>query len=305
MAEKRTYDFADEGFLSRLERLHLIAKRLAARGHAGARRSQRLGDGLEFADHRDYVRGDDIRFIDWPYYARMEKLLLRMFHEHSEADVVIMLDTSASMAAGGEMQKFNYARRAAAALAYVAMGSLERVILQPFTDSLADAMRSGRSRLHVLEVLEFLAGLTPGGRTSLADCAARFAARQASSAAGSAGTAVIISDLMDCRDDLTRAVSRLAQRGCDVTVLHIYSAADESPSLRGAVLLQQAETDERMALNVTDAVVRSYGHRFAEFRRSCEHVCLSRGATYAAAPTYVPFEHLVLHTLKRAGVLAG
>jgi len=303
MARRRTYDFADEDFLARLEGLHLIAKKLAARGHAGARRSRRLGDGLEFADHRDYARGDDIRFIDWPYYARMEKLLLRMFHEHSEADVAIMLDTSASMAPGGATEKFNYARRAAAALAYVAMGSLDRAVLQPFSDSLGKAMRSGRSRLQVLNVLDFLAGLAPGGRTALGDCAARFAARQESSAG--AGTVVIISDLMDCAGELSDALARLAGRGADVAVLHVYSGADESPSLNGPVLLHQAETLERMALDVTDDLLESYRRRFAEFRAACEHACLSRGATYAAAPTYVPFEQLVLQTLKRAGVLAG
>jgi uncharacterized protein (DUF58 family) len=315
MAEKRTYDFADEGFLARLEHLHLIAKCLAARGHAGARRSRRLGDGLEFADHRDYFRGDDIRFIDWPYYARMEKLLLRLFHEHSEADVVILLDTSASMAPGGAMEKFNYARRAAAALAYVAMGSLERVILQPFAETLGEQMRSGRSRLHALEVLDFLARLAPSGRTMLGQCAARFAARQETSAVG---TAVIISDLMDCADQLSEALARLVRRtrgglrqaqsalslSKGVTVVHVYSPADESPCLAGPVLLHEAETGRRMTLNVTDDLVASYRRRFAEFGRACEHACLSRGAAYARAPTSVPFEHLVLHTLKRAGVLA-
>ncbi|MHC4984247.1 MAG: DUF58 domain-containing protein, partial [Planctomycetota bacterium] len=257
-------------------------------------------------DHRDYVRGDDIRFIDWSYYARMERLLLRMFHEHSEADVVILLDTSASMAAGGRREKFDYARRAAAALAYVAMGSLERVVIQPFSDSLGEPMRSGRSRLQVLAVLDFLAGLAPGGRTALGDCAARLAAGQARQpGASSAGTVVVISDLMDCGDDLADAMARLSSGGCDVTALHVYSAADESPSLSGPVLLRQAETQERMAFNVTDDLLEAYRRRFAEFRAACQRACLSRGATYAAAPTYVPFEQLVLHTLKRAGVLAG
>ena len=66
----------DEEFLAGLRRLHLIAKHVSARGGAGRRRSRRMGDGLEFADHRAYAPGDDIRFIDWPYFARMEKLLL-------------------------------------------------------------------------------------------------------------------------------------------------------------------------------------------------------------------------------------
>jgi len=79
---------------------------LAARGSAGQRRSRRLGDGLEFADHRDYSAGDDVRFIDWPYYARMEKLLLRLFHEHSEGQITNRLDSSAPLAPGGQPAEF-------------------------------------------------------------------------------------------------------------------------------------------------------------------------------------------------------
>src|SRR5512140_2366958 len=101
----RRYSFCDEDFLARLERLHLVAKHVASRWSAGQRRSHRMGDGLEFADHRDYAGGDDIRFIDWPFYARMEKLLLRLFHEHSESDVAIMLDASGSMSPGAAVEK--------------------------------------------------------------------------------------------------------------------------------------------------------------------------------------------------------
>jgi uncharacterized protein (DUF58 family) len=304
--------FADEAFLSRLERLHLLAKRLAARGHPGQRRSRRLGDGLEFADHRDYAAGDDIRFIDWPYYARMEKLLLRLFHEHSEADVVLLLDTSASMAPGGDvrhaakaapggaMEKFNYARRAAAALAYVAMGSLERVILQPFADDLAEALRSARSRQQFLAVLDFLAALAPAGTTDLPACVQRFAkSRQAPA------TVVLISDLLDCSAALGGALRQLAGRGHDVTVLHVYGPRESSPSLAGALLLHDAETGGRLNVTVTEEVLASYRERFEAFASACERACVRQGCTYAAAPTEVPFDQLVLNTLRRAGVLGG
>ena len=132
MAKRNRHEFFDEGFLARLERLHLAGKHVAARERGGSRRSRRVGDGLEFADHRAYAPGDDVRFIDWPYYARMEKLLLRLFHEHSESEVGILLDASGSMAPAGSREKFHYALRAAAALTFVAMGGLERVVIVPF-----------------------------------------------------------------------------------------------------------------------------------------------------------------------------
>ena len=289
----------DEGFLARLERLHLIGKQLAFRGSPGQRRSRRLGDGLEFADHRDYAPGDDIRFVDWPYYARMEKLLLRLFHEHGEGDVAILLDASASMAPGGQADKFDHARRAAAAIAYVAMGSLERVSCVPFAETTAPAIHTGRHRGRTFELLEFLASLVPAGRTDQAGCVDQFVRRHAPK-----GTVMILSDLLDCAGVLSTCLARLRYVGCDAVVLHVYAPADVSPPLHGAVLLHQAETDELMNLHVTEDLLAGYRRRWDNFRRGCERACLSRGTIYVAAPTNLPFEDLVLRALRQAGVLA-
>ncbi len=278
----------------------MIAKRLSARDAGGARRSRRIGDGLEFADHRSYMDGDDIRFIDWAYYARMEKLLLRLFHERSESDVIIMLDVSASMAPGGEMDKFDYALRAAAALAFVAMGGLERVIVQPFSEDLADPLRTGRNRGQIIEVLEFLAELAPGGLTKLDRCADRLARGLDAPA-----SVLVISDLLDCGDDLSDAIVRLKARGCDVTVLHVYSLLDADPALAGPVILEQAETGQNMPVDVTDDVLASYRQRWREMCDALARTAAGRGATYVAAPSDVPFEQLVMRTLRQAGVLAG
>lgn len=306
MAKQRRYDFVDEGFLGRLERLRLIAKHLAGRGPSGQRRSRRLGDGLEFADHRSYAEGDDIRFIDWRYYARMEKLLVRLFHEHSEAGVAILLDVSASMAPGGNTEKFDHARRTAAALAFVAMGSLERVTLLAFADGLDRSMQTGRNRGRIFEVLDFLADLRPGGRTELRLCVERFGRRP-----GSPGTVILLSDLLDCAGELSDALARLTSaswtasqpRGRDVTVLHLYCPDDASPQLAGPILLEHCETDDRLGLNVTREVLAGYSLRWEKFLAACKRTCLSRGVLYAAAPSNVPPDRLLLSTLRRAGIV--
>lgn len=290
----------DEGFLVRLERLHLIAKRLAFRASAGTRRSRRLGDGLEFADHRDYAVGDDIRFIDWSYYARMEKLLVRLFHQRSEADVAILVDVSASMAPGGGVGKFDQALRTAAALAYVAMGSLDRVSVVPFAEDLHEAMRTGRNRGRIVTVLDFLAALTPAGRTGLAACAQRFARTFEGG-----GTVVVISDFVDCRDQLPTAMSHLGQGGWDVSAVHLYDPSDAAVQLTGTILLRDAETDSEITVQITDELRRSYRRRWEQFLADCEGACVSRGAKYVASASDVPFEQLVLNTLRRAGVLSG
>ena len=300
MSARSRNELFDEEFLARLQRLHLIAKRISVGGPAGGRRSRRIGDGLEFADHRAYAPGDDIRFIDWPYYARMEKLLLRLFHEHSEAEVFVALDASASMAPGGSPAKFDYARRTAAALAFVAMGSLERVAIVPFAEVAGEPLRTGRGRGRIFGVLDFLAGLRPAGRTDLPAVAEQLARRYTQG-----GTLLVLSDLLDCADGLSDALAQLRVTGWEVTVVHVVSPADASPELDGPLLLQHAETGGRMSLAVSADVLASYRKQWRRFCDGCERTCLSRGAVYVAAETSVPFETLVLRTLRRTGVLSG
>jgi len=299
----------DTEFLARLERLHLIAKRMSGGSLGGARRSRRLGDGLEFADHRDYAPGDDTRFIDWPYYARMEKLLLRLFHEHSESTVVVALDCSGSMAPGGATGKFDYARRTAAALAYVAMGALDRVTLAAFGGDAdpADAFDAGRNRREILSVLDYLRGLDASGPTELSRCVERLSLGRGGD---SAGTVLLISDLLDCRPDLRDALARLrasdAAKGRDVTVIHVFDRSDAGGEIeKGPLVLQHAETGKQMSLWLTDEVAEAYRRRWSDFQDACRKDCLSRGATYIAACTDTPFEQLILTTLKQAGVLSA
>ena len=292
-------DFFDEAFLARLERLHLISKR-TRRPVSGARRSRSMGDGLEFADHRAYAPGDDIRFIDWPYFARMEKLLLRLFHQHSDADVTILLDVSASMAPAGRTQKFDYARRTAAALAYVAMGCLERVTLIPFSDSLGRALRTARSRGRVLQVMDFLMTLRPGGNTQLSRCAVEFTHRTPSP-----GTVLILTDLLDCADQLSSALARLRLGGHEVAVLHLFAREDACPDLAGPMLLKQAEKQTQFSADISDELLASYRRKWAAYQLGCEATCMSRESTYVSACTDTPFDELILNTLRRAGVLGG
>lgn len=289
--------FGDE-FLQRLQRLGLIAKRIAATSPAsGQRRSRRLGDGLEFADHRPYAPGDDLRFLDWPYYARMERMLLRLFHEHSEGAVCVLLDCSASMALG-EAPKFGYARRTAAALAYVAMCGLDRVRLLPFGEELGDGMLTGRNRGQILQVLEFLEGLACRGRTNLDEVVAGYARRHADT-----GVVFLISDLLDCQEALSPALAALRTRKDHVVVLHIADPWDADPDLGGPVQLSAVESSQRMNLHVTGAILDSYLQQWRKFVSGSEKICLGRGASYVQAPTSAPFERLVMQTLVKAGVL--
>src|SRR6204780_2944332 len=117
--------------LRQLEQFQLLATRRAKSTTRGERRSQARGQSVEFADHRNYVPGDDFRYLDWNLYGRLEKLFLKLYEEERELPVRIFLDASESMGFG-EPRKFDFARQIAAAVGYVALRGFDRVSVIPF-----------------------------------------------------------------------------------------------------------------------------------------------------------------------------
>jgi len=289
----------DDAFFQRLQRLRAIARRTVGGRSAGRHHSTQLGDGLEFADHRPYAAGDDVRFIDWPYYARMEKLLLRLFHLHRESQVAILLDVSASMAPGGDLTPFHAALRATAALAYVAMTGLDQVTIHPFAGELLPPHRTARNSEQILPVLEYLADLAASGVTHLARCTESFTRRQNRPAG-----VFLISDLLDCSQQLDAALAILRRRPADLAVLHVFSQAQASPTDTGPLLLRDAETHQPMSVDVTDELLAAYRHRWKVLQAGCESICAARGVPYVAAAAEQPFDRLVLITMQNSRVLA-
>ena len=133
----------DEAFMASLEYLEIVAKRAFQGVARGERRARRMGAGLEFADYRRYSPGDDFRHIDWNVYARLGKLLLRLFDEEEDLTVYLLLDGSSSMGLG-DGGRFDQARRLAAALAYVTLANLDRVSLVALSDSVDDRLLPAR-----------------------------------------------------------------------------------------------------------------------------------------------------------------
>src|SRR6187401_2674827 len=118
----------DEGFLRQLERLLILMRSPVRGGLKGGRRSVKRGQSVEFADYRDYALGDDLRQLDWNVYARLERLFVKLFIEEADVTVTLLVDASASMATG-RPEKLLFAKRAAAALGYIALASEDRVSL--------------------------------------------------------------------------------------------------------------------------------------------------------------------------------
>ena len=135
----------------------------------GERRSTRKGSSVEFSDFRKYEAGDDFRHVDWNIYARLERLVLRQFVEEEDVRIEILIDRSRSMHFGEPMTKFDFARRAAAALAFLAATSLDRFGVTAFDAAVRKRMRPLRGRGHLLSVLSFLESLAENGEGAEAE----------------------------------------------------------------------------------------------------------------------------------------
>src|SRR5262245_51851923 len=183
--------FFDTDFLRKLERLHLIAKRLSWAGAKGEHAASRKGFSLEFSDYRRYQRGDDLRYVDWNVYRRLERLLLKVFTAEEEMNIYLLVDTSRSMAEGAPA-KVDYAKRVAAALGYIGLKNLDRVGGASFSSRLHAPLTLGRGRKQILSLFSFLAKLSCAHETNL-----RAAIHSFTNLFPHPGFVIIISDLFD------------------------------------------------------------------------------------------------------------
>ena len=191
MPDRPKDELFDSAFLSRLEYLRVVARRIFAGSAPGSRTGKGAGPGLEFAEHRAYAPGDDWRQIDWAAYGRLDKLLLRLCRQEEDLSIYFLLDASGSMATGSP-PKFDHARRLTAALAYIGLATLESVRLVAVDGGVRAHLEAGRGQGHLLPVLDFLRGLKAGGPTDLARAVEGFLPH-----APKTGLAVLVSDFLD------------------------------------------------------------------------------------------------------------
>jgi len=290
-------DLFNSEFLARLEYLRIVARHLFAGASAGSRAGRRTGPGLEFSEHRAYVAGDDFRHIDWAAFGRLERLLLRLCQQEEDLSIYFLLDASASMATG-RPPKFDYARRLTAALGYVGLASLERVeILAVNSEGVCGHLAAGRGKSRLLSVLGFLRRLSPDGPTDLKRAVDAFLPH-----APKAGLAILVSDLFD-PVGYERAFLALQANGFEPWCLHVTDRADLAPDGLGDLAVEDAETGETMGVHLSPEV---RDRLIAEARRFGEEVrawCTDRGIGYAAAPTDLAVDTLVLDVLRRGGLV--
>ena len=288
----------DSEFLKKLEYLSLVSKRIFRGQLLAQKRTRQLGGGVEFADHRDYTLGDDLRYLDWNVYARLGSQLIKRFEEEEDLHVYFFLDCSRSMAIG-EPAKFDYARQLAAALAYIALADLDRISVVPFADKIYEVFPLTRGKQHVLSLLRYLESLkTVQAQTHLADCVREFVHRKQRS-----GLAVILSDLFDPAG-FQQGVDLLRYRQYEPNLIQIHDRIEAEPRLRGDLQLVDIETEIPRDVTISESVLRRYKVVFAEFLDSVTKYCVGHGLGGTIARTEIPFDELILSMMRRAGSVA-
>src|SRR5208283_5259397 len=145
----------DPQLLARLEQLELVSRKIFLGRLKGERRSKRKGQSVEFADYRNYVVGDDLRFLDWNLFGRLDKLFIRLFMEEEDLHFYVLIDNSLSMDFGNPT-KLHYAKQVAAALGFIGLVNLDRVMIEAFNDQLTQSMPALRGRRSMWRMMSFL-----------------------------------------------------------------------------------------------------------------------------------------------------
>jgi uncharacterized protein (DUF58 family) len=282
-------------FLRKLEQLSIVSKKVFAGQLKGERRSTRRGTSVEFADFRNYSLGDDLRYVDWNTFARLEKLFLKLFVEEEDLHVYVLIDGSQSMAYGSP-SKFEYAKRIGAALGYIGLSNLDRVGATVFAEKMRDHLPPTRGRQQVFPFFSFLEKAEAGGQTSLAASLKEYALRTRRP-----GVAILISDFFD--PEWETGLKALLHRRFQVSAIQVLDRTELRPDLVGDLKLVDCETGEEREITISAGLLKDYQKAVDQFCGGIQETCRRYGADYILAVTDQPFEDMILKWLRRAGLL--
>ncbi|MBI3269141.1 MAG: DUF58 domain-containing protein [Planctomycetes bacterium] len=285
-----------EEFIRSLEYLSIVARKILSGQERADRESLRRGSSIEFADHRRYTPGDELRYLDWNVYARHGKLFVKQFSAEESIHVHVLLDASRSMA-GGTGAKGDYAKRLAAALVYIGLAHFDAVSLLPFGTALGEGARGLRGKQRIFDLLPVLERLPFAGETSFEQ-----AFRSPLPRGRDRRIVLVVSDLYDL-EGYTRGLKLLLAQGALVRVLHVVEEADLEPGKLGRLRLVDRETRRSRELLLSPETQERYRRVLEAWLEEVEAWCLAAEIGYARVLTAVPLEKVVVELLRRKGIL--
>lgn len=307
-------DLSNKSFIKTLKMLRIISRRFFHGQKMGGRITRRTGSSVEFSDYKEYKPGDDIRFIDWNIYGRLDKMLVKLFFNEENLSSYILLDCSSSMNFGNP-SKFDYGRRLAAAISYVAASNNDSVRIFCFSDGLKEFSPKADRGAHVLPLFRFLESCSSGGISDFSSAVAAFTKRFRK-----AGVVFVLSDfmfdkaedgngksdiMMDSEDGadslpivsggpLETGIKHLSFCKHDVNLIQVLSPEEINPSYNGLWDFTDSETNSKRRVFIDDSVLALYREALEEHFSQLDALSKRNGMNYLRTLTDVPFENLVL-----------
>jgi uncharacterized protein (DUF58 family) len=286
----------DPTFMARLDQLDVMSRKLLAGKMKGERRSKRRGQSVEFADYRNYVVGDDLRFIDWNIYARLDRLFLKLFLEEEDLSLYILIDVSKS-ADFGTPGKAHYMKQVAAALGYIGLVNYNRVHISAMADGIVSETGALRGRRRVSQMIDYVEKLKPAGASHLSDACKKFALQHRQK-----GVCVVLSDFFD-KGGYESGLRYVAGGKYDLFCIQTLAPQEIEPDLQGDLKLRDIEDDDLAEVSITQPLIKQYKANLNAYCLSLKDYVTRRGGTYLFTSTAVPFDTLVLNYLRERGLL--
>lgn len=281
-------------FLTRLEYLSIMSKRVFRGQLLAQRRTRQTGAGIEFADHREYSPGEDLRYLDWNVYARHGDLLIRRFQEEQDMHLWLLLDCSNSMNLA-DGRKFDLARQLAAALAWIALADLDRISVLACAAGVVEQFPLTRGRERILPLMQFLQGLTASTpQTSLLESVRQFLHRRPRP-----GIAVILSDLFDPAG-FEAGLDQLRFSGFDLHVIQLHHPLDADPAVLGDAELVDVETGTTLQTTITEHMLSEYRRLFRQHQDAVRNYCARYNLGCTQSGCQVQFDSLVMAMMKQS-----
>jgi uncharacterized protein (DUF58 family) len=289
----------DPAFMARLDQLDLVSRKLLAGKLKGERRSKRRGQSVEFADYRNYVIGDDLRFIDWNIYARLDRLFLKLFLEEEDLSLYILLDVSKSIDFG-HPGKLLYLKQVAAALGYIGLVNYNRVNIVAMSEGLVSETGAMRGRRRVARMMDFVSNLQAAGASNFAESCKRFALANRNK-----GVCVVLSDFF-VKEGFQSGLRYISGGKYDLFCVQVLSPQEIDPekgNLAGDLKLKDVEDGDLAEVSITQPLLKRYKANLNAYCLALKEYLTRRGGTYLFSSTAVPFDTLVLNYLRERGLL--
>jgi uncharacterized protein (DUF58 family) len=291
-----TNDLLPPELLAKLERLELVTRKIFRGRMKGERRSKRKGQSVEFADFRNYVAGDDLRQLDWNLYARLEKLIIKLFLEEEDLHFYILIDASMSMDFGSPT-KLEYAKQLAAALSFIGLVRGDRVRIETLGQPPARREPTYRGRGMVRRMTTQVAAISPGEPGRLGPGIKNFCLRNPGK-----GIVLLISDLMD-KEGYESALRYFVSHEMDTYVIQVLAQSEIEPEVTGDLKLVDCEDADEAEITVSAPLLAKYRQTLNAFTRGAQEFCTRRGMHYMLANTNIPVADVVGHHLRRRGLV--